>query len=425
MSQNNGHGSAPLIMSKEYQRRINDLERTFISAILNDYTGEQIYRCGYLEPDDFFFMPYADIWEAMKSLGADDLGIDIQTVDNRLRALGKPIELDASYLKHVYDDLGLGSTFAESYARLIIENRERRQLFQVANTLATLANDETKSSAEALRRAHAYMTEQLRSQASGEIIHAREAYDEYYNDLERLYQGEKPDYISTGIADLDRLLDGGISRGDLFIVSGPYKSGKSLKMQQLGLNMASQGMKVFVWSGEMKTRKLIERAAKMETGMPNSVLRYGQFENDRDWKRFTDACEKQSGLPMLFNDKRGLKVAELNAHVAKLKAAHGLDVVIFDYIQIADAGVSNRNREQEVAYISGELKRIAMDHDVIVIAGSQLNEEGKSRESRAIMNDADTMLVLQVENDQTTGPRKVKVELNRNGPQGVTLEMFL
>jgi replicative DNA helicase len=211
--------------------------------------------------------------------------------------------------------------------------------------------------------------------------------------------------IRSGFSELDRLLDGGFRGGQLIVCGGRPGSGKSAMMQQVAMKNAGDGSPAFYISLEMPSSELAGRGVR-------AVGR-----------------DRFARLPFWFSE-----TSDLSRLVAESRLAirrHGVKLICVDYLQLIENGPRSRNtvREQEVAAISRGLKRLAVDMGAVVIAASQLNRAsaGKDRpgladlrESGAIEQDADAVILLAADDPDATGGRDVEAILakNRNGPPG-------
>jgi replicative DNA helicase len=212
--------------------------------------------------------------------------------------------------------------------------------------------------------------------------------------------------IPSGVRGLDDILGGGLRAGQLCVVAGRPSGGKSAFMQQWAQNCAESGKPVFFVSAEMRDSELAGRAIE-------SVGR-------ERWLR----------MPIRFSETAALATAAAEMRLAVRR--YGVQLVCADYLQILQAEVRGRNsvREQEVAAVSRGLKRLAIETRVPVLAGAQLNRESEKRdrpgladlrESGAIEQDADIVLMLKGGDDDGSGVREVELTIakNRNGPRGL------
>lgn len=234
----------------------------------------------------------------------------------------------------------------------------------------------------------------------------------------------------TGLIDLDRLTYG-LHLGEVTVLAGFPGTGKtSMAMNIAEKAMLDLGMKVGVFSLEMTAESLVRRficshARINMRDIANNLLTPEAFVG---LSRSASAIKKAS---IYFNDDSDMSVYQLRAKCRRMKQDHGLDFVIIDYMQLltASGGVRKvESRQQEVADISRGIKGMARELNIPVLALSQLNDDGKLRESRAIGQDSDNVWVLCVEEDedlmQMELPVTLRVNKSRNGPIGAVELLF-
>jgi replicative DNA helicase len=242
--------------------------------------------------------------------------------------------------------------------------------------------------------------------------------------------------IRTHLADLDPLLKGGLLPGGLYVVAGRPGQGKSSLLQTINHNASTCDRKtVLAMSAEMSNREVAGRALSIETGLQAEVF-LEKVPAQGDWEKFTAAMEKYSSAGrVLLLDAPGMTIARLRSKALRVKARFGLDLLTVDYLQLMRAGVRMQNREQEVAYISRELKILAGELEAPVLAAAQLSRavEQRSekrpqlsdlRESGAIENDADAVMFIW-KPDRIKRPQvaQVCVDKHRGGPLG-TVDLY-
>ena len=241
----------------------------------------------------------------------------------------------------------------------------------------------------------------------------------------------KTDGIGTGLIDLD-ILSGGLHDGEMTVLAGYPGSGKtSLAMNIAEHAMLNLGKKVGVFSLEMSAESLVTRCICSHARINLRNVRDG-FLSVRDFPKITHASAAIANSAIYFEDDSDLSIYQLRAKARRLKQQHGIELVVVDYLQLLSAIGGSRkveSRQQEVADISRGVKAIARELRVPVIALSQLNDDGKLRETRAIGQDADNVWILQVDGDADSNEEAVPVTLSiakaRNGPRGKVNLTFL
>lgn len=186
---------------------------------------------------------------------------------------------------------------------------------------------------------------------------------------------------------------GGMDDGDLVIIAGLEKSGKTTLMLQVMFANARQGVPCFIFSGEMSENQIFARLILMELNIAWKDAKRNRI-SDSQKALIVKKHEEYSLLPIYFRCG-GFTIQDIASDVKKFCERKGVRLVGVDYIQrVVPMTTGPENREREVARISSGLKTIAMQHKLPVIALSQVNEELRARESRAIEQDMDKMITI-------------------------------
>jgi replicative DNA helicase len=223
--------------------------------------------------------------------------------------------------------------------------------------------------------------------------------------------------ISTGFKGLDSQT-GGFMPGELIVISGETKSGKTALAIQMACAASKTGLGAAVFSLEMADSELVDRIVASEAGINALKFRTGEFSAG-DFVRLNDTMGSAAKWPLwITHSTRNL--AGIQSECRKMKGRIRLAVV--DYIQLVETTMrKGENREQQVASISRALKSIASECEITMIGLAQVNEDGKLRESRAIGQDAN--LVLAVERGDSPMERTLRVVVQRSGPAGGTIPL--
>jgi replicative DNA helicase len=242
--------------------------------------------------------------------------------------------------------------------------------------------------------------------------------------------GTEPRGIPTGISTLDRLLGGGLKGGKQVIIAARPSIGKSSLAQQICLNVARAGHGAAFFSQEMGKDELADRAAANLGRIDLEQVITGQMD-DGSWSRLTEAVERMRGLPLYLDDQPALTLHDISAKARLLKRQHDIKVVVVDYIQLCASSADKENRHHQIEQLSRGLKNLAKQLDVTVITLSQLNREVEKRtngrpilsdlkESGAIEEDADVVMLLSRNGEEQDGFRMVNCDIpkNRQGKTG-------
>jgi replicative DNA helicase len=240
--------------------------------------------------------------------------------------------------------------------------------------------------------------------------------------------------LRTGFTELDKKT-GGLQPSDLLILAARPSMGKTSFALNLAYNVAvNEGVGVGVFSLEMSREQLVMRMLGSSGQFNLHNLRRGRLQAE-DWPRLTAACEKLSQAPIYIDDTSGIGVLEMKAKARRLKQQHGLGLIVIDYLQLMQGTGRSENRQQEISVISRNLKGMAKDLNVPVIALSQLSRTVESRgdhrpmlsdlrESGAIEQDADVVMfifreeVYKPEDETLHNLATIIIGKQRNGPIG-------
>lgn len=218
----------------------------------------------------------------------------------------------------------------------------------------------------------------------------------------RMLLGEEREYFTTGLDPLDNLLRGGFLRGNLCVTAAHTGGGKSALLVQSAVANAEAGRRVIYYTTELGQEELTERAAACYRGVSMN-----------DEKRLRAAMCDLTALPLVFRKDCGVELTNIAADIRAEVRAGNCDMAVVDYIQ--RVSLKAEGRELEVSGVARKLKDIAMRENIPVLTASQLNDEGRLRESRAIGMEAD--IVIRIKDEFLV------VEKSRRGPAGESVAL--
>lgn len=234
----------------------------------------------------------------------------------------------------------------------------------------------------------------------------------------RFLKGDSITGIGTGLIDLDRMSDG-LHRGEMIVIAGFPSTGKTALAANIAVKAALNGVPTVFFSAEMRPVQLVVRAICSE-----SRVNFHRVK-ESDFPAMMQATVKLAEAPLYIEQASQFSVSQIISIGRRLKQKYNIQLAAIDYIQLLSG--TGDNREQEISSISKGIKAMAMELEIPVIALSQLNDEGKLRESRAIGQDADT--VWKLENDGEWQPLVQPIKLNiikcRDGATGQVKLTFL
>ena len=263
---------------------------------------------------------------------------------------------------------------------------------------------------------------------------------EYYDRIDDLAKRSDEIFgVPTGFIDLDKLLSG-LQPSDLLIIAGRHGQGKSGFLLSVAKNAGLTHKKhVAVFSLEMSNEQVVQRLIAQETGIDSQRLRTGKL-TEEEWPLFTHAIEVFSDTKIFLDDTPAITPLQLRTKCRRLHMEYGLDLVIIDYLQLMGGDSRTDNRVQEVSYISRNLKVLARELSVPVLAAAQLSRAVEQRqdkrpilsdlrESGSLEQDADIVMFIyrpdQYEKDTVKqNVAEIIVAKHRNGPVGYVELIF-
>jgi replicative DNA helicase len=339
--------------------------------------------------ESFYDLRHQTIYEACCAVFERGHAVDLVMVAEELKR-GDRLEPcgGVTYIAALVDVSPSGWACAQ-YAEIVAKKAELRRVLaactaSINNIYEREEDDETLASAAEAAVLSARRRCTGKDLAMPELVH--KAIDEIEQAFARKGQISG---VSTGFVDLDRYSDG-LHPDELIVLSGASGFGKTSLVMNIVEHVAvEQGLPVACFSFEMSPAKLTRRLLTSRARVNMRNIQQG-FLSERDFPKLTGAAGKLVKAPIHLVNASGMTVFQVRAKGRQLKAAHGVRLVVVDYMQlVSESGKKGTNREQEMANISANLKRMATELEVTVVALSQLNEDGKTRESRAIEFDAD------------------------------------
>ncbi len=416
-----------------------EAEEALIGSIL--INPEAYYDVAqFLKPDDFYIHRHQWIWDVFTRLHERRVPIDFLTVTSELDQLGQLNELGGpAYLTALINNVPT-SLHAEAYGRLIEQTSIRRRMLEAANQIARLAYQEEVPVETVMDEAEKQVFSVSERRSTRDLAPIQVVLSEYYDRIDELSKRDEEIFgVPTGFIDLDRLL-GGLQSSDLLIVAGRPGMGKTAFMLTVAKNAAQQHKKhVAIFSLEMANEQLVQRLISQETGIDSHRLRTGKL-TEEEWPVFTHAVEVLSSTRIFLDDTPSLTPLQMRTKCRRLHLEYGLDLVVVDYLQLMSSGSRSENRVQEVSYISRNMKVLARELNVPVLAAAQLSRAVEQRadkdpqlsdlrESGSLEQDADIVMFIHrpemYEKDQTRqNIAQIKIAKHRNGPTGMVELIF-
>ncbi len=394
-----------------------------------------------LQAEDFYKPSHQSVFTAVAELYDANEPIDVITVTEQLRRSG---DLDRvggiAFVTGLADSVPTASN-VEHYVSIVEEHSLRRRLLRAGGDIGNLATSVDQPISDVLDAAEqkVYAVSEKRigdglapiDPLLFPAIELAEALSE---------RGEAVTGLSTGFRDIDTKL-AGLHPGNLVIVAARPGMGKTTLALNIATNVALKDKPVAIFSLEMSREEVVSRLLCSQGRIDSQRLRTGRL-TEGDFTRLSNAASVFYKKPIFVDDSAGMTVTEIRAKCRRMSRRPGLGLVIVDYLQLMHSAGSQENRQQEIATISRNLKNLAREMHVPVIAVSQLNRGlesredkrprlGDLRESGAIEQDADVVAFIyrheyyHPEAVETKGIAEVQIAKHRQGGTGKIDMTFL
>ena len=393
--------------------------------------------------DDFYRRDHRLIFRAIAELAEKNNPLDAVTLSEWLQHNSLLEEVGGLPALGTLAQNTPSAANIKAYADIVRDKSVVRQLIAVGNQVAGSAYDaEGRDTRELLNEAEKLVFDIAEQGNRGKrgFKSIRALLAEAVDRIDILSQQDNPlTGVSTGFTDIDEMT-AGLQPSDLIIVAGRPSMGKTTLAVNFAENAAIKNqVPVAIFSMEMPGESLALRMMSSLGHIDQHKIRTGKLEDD-DWPRLTSAVSLLDTAPLFIDDTPALTPMEMRARARRLKREHDIGLIVIDYLQLMTTGKSSENRTNEISEISRNLKALAKELDVPVIALSQLNRslEQRSdrrpvmsdlRESGAIEQDADVIIFIyrdEVYNEESPhkGLAEIIIGKQRNGPIGTRLLTF-
>jgi replicative DNA helicase len=378
-----------------------DLEVAVLGAMMIDKKGIDDV-IDILHPEAFYDRKHQEIYAAIYTLFQNSEPTDLLTVSTQLRKDGKLEMVGGDFYLINLTQKVASSAHIEYHARIILQKYIQRKLITISNEIIENAYDETADVFDLLDLAEGKLFEVTQGNLKKGSEGAGDLVKQALKKIQDISNQDGMSGLATGFTKLDALTSGW-QPSDLIIIAARPGMGKTAFVISMAKNMAIDfGSPVALFSLEMSSVQLITRMISSETGLTSEKLRKGNLE-PHEWEQLNVKVKKLSDAPIFIDDTPSLSIFDLRAKARRLVSQHGVRILIIDYLQLMTAGGSAKggNREQEISTISRNLKALAKELNVPVIALSQLSRAVETRggskrpllsdlrESGAIEQDAD------------------------------------
>jgi len=391
-----------------------------------------------LKPEFFYKESHQRIYSSIINLFAKSEPVDILTVTNELKRSGELEQIGgAYYITQLTQRVASGANI-EFYSRILSQKYIQRELIKIASQIEQEAYSETTDVLELLDRAERDLLMIGEKNFRSDYSEMQTLISQAIKDIEAAKSHKDGlSGVGSGFTNLDRLTSGW-QKSNLIILAARPSMGKTAFALSMARNIAVDFNKaVAFFSLEMSAVELVTRLISSESNVPAEKLKKGSLTN-YEWDAVTNKINNLIEAPIYIDDTPAISIFELRAKCRRLKQKHNIQMVFIDYLQLMQGSAEAKgNREQEISTISRQLKALAKELNIPILALSQLSRAVETRggtkkpilsdlrESGAIEQDADIVLFIyrpeyyKIEEDNkgsTRGKADIIIAKHRNGP---------
>ena len=413
--------------------QVLEMEKFVLSAMLLK-EGEIIPNItSILNSDDFYRPEHRIIFDAILRLYTKKIIPNILSLVEELHTSG---EIEKIGMEYIFSLLEVAHTtaYAEFYAKTIKEKSILRKLIRAGEEIiqeATLASKPLNDILDEAEKKIFFITSQNNT---SEFEAVTPILQRSFDKIRRALDSENGlTGLPTKFTDFDRL-SGGLQKSDLILIAARPSMGKTALALNIAMNVALENFVVAIFSLEMSKEQIGHRLLSSYSGIDSHKLNTGNFDAE-DFNELVDTMNYLTNAKLFIDDTAGITVFELRSKARKIKNEHGLDLIVIDYLQLMQGNVrkgSDYNRQQEISEISRNLKALARELQVPIIALSQLSRSvelradkrpmlSDLRESGSLEQDADIVMFLYREeyynkDAENSNIAELLIAKNRNGP---------
>ena len=370
------------------QPRDNDLEEAVLGALMLERDAYSKV-CDILRPESFYEPSNKKIYEAIQHLGAAQRPIDMLTVteqlrlDNTLEEVGGPL-----FISELTSRVASGAHI-EFHARIIAQKFLARELISFASLIESKAFDESNDVDDLLQEAEGKLFEISQRNVKKDVTQIDPVIGQAITQIQAAANRESGlSGLESGFHDLDKLTSGW-QNSDLIIIAARPAMGKTAFVLSMAKNMAvTYNIPVAIFSLEMSNLQLVNRLISSTCEIEGEKIKSGKL-TPTEWDQLMSRVKTLYSAPLFIDDTPSLSIFELRTKARRLVKEHNVKFIIIDYLQLMNAsGMKFGSREQEVSTISRNLKALAKELNIPIIALSQLNRSTETREDkRPVLSD--------------------------------------
>lgn len=374
--------------SGKLQPQAVELEEAVLGALMLEKDAYTIVS-DLLTPESFYEPRYQKIYEAINQLGFNQRPIDMLTVTEQLRQNGTLEEVGGAVFITELTARVQSAAHIEYHARIIAQKSLARRLITFTSHVQTKAFDEANDIDDLLQEAEGALFEISQTQLKRDVTQIDPVIGEAIRQIQLAANNKSGlSGLATGFNDLDKVTSGW-QRSDLIIIAARPAMGKTAFVLSMAKNMAVDlNTPVAIFSLEMSNVQLVNRLISNVCEIEGEKIKSGRL-SDMEWDQLNTRIKNLYQAPLYIDDTPSLSISELRTKARRLVRERDVKMILIDYLQLMNAsGMKFGSREQEVSTISRNLKALAKELNIPIIALSQLNRSTETREDkRPVLSD--------------------------------------
>jgi replicative DNA helicase len=418
---------------KQIPHSIEAEEAVLGAVLINPDSYYEVEK--HLQAEDFFTHRNRWIWEAITRLHERRSPVDFLTISEELDRVGQLSQIGGPVFLGGLINQVPTSLHAEAYAQIIEQTALRRRMLEAANVVARLALDESSTLDRVINESEKAIFSVGHRLRASDFQPLSQVLGSLYEPSRESSECSGLSGVPTGFVELDRLLQG-LQPSDLVIVAGRPGTGKTSLLLSIAMHAARIHKKhIAVLTLETSSEQLAERLLAQETRINTQRIRLRDLD-ENGMQRLTDGIESLKKIFLFLDDTPAMTMHQVRAKCRQIHLEHRLDLIVVDYLQLISGGERFENRVQEVSSVTRQLKVMARELNVPVLAAAQLSRAVEQRvdkrpilsdlrESGSIEMDADVVLFLYCsEEGELSNLVDVIIAKHRNGPTGLVRLAF-
>ena len=395
-----------------------------------------------LTAEDFYQPQHRELFDAMMKLFREQTPVDLITADSELSRRGTLEGVGGTAYLIELSQYVPTTANVKAYITLVAEKSTLRRLIHASQEISQECFSQQSPLQETLNHAEKAIFDIVMKRSSGDtLVHVKNVLYNTYANIEELSKLKgRVSGVPTGFAALDTMLTG-LHGGELIILGARPSMGKTSLAMNIAAHAAlTAGKSVAVFSLEMPREQIALRVLCSEARVDMQKVRQGTLSGD-DWMRLAKSLGPIAGSSMYLDDTAGITPSQLRSRCRRLMMDHGLDLIVVDYLGLMHSDGKAENRQLEVSEISRQLKAIALELTVPLLACAQLSRASTARVDKrpalqdlrdfgSIEQDADVVMFIHREgyydpNCEEKNVGEIIVSKQRNGPLGTVKVAWL